>query len=91
MNNENNEDNREWIRRKRDDEQIGSVRLFLASSMLLAFTLVAAVGIVAWGPLIPEAIAVELGHQTTPFSDYVILHESWHSIAASRRSLSCEQ
>lgn len=90
MNNENNKDNGQRADYPKHGA-IGSIRLFFASSILLAFTLVAAIVIVSWGPLIPEAIAVELGHEKTSFSDYVILHESWHSIAASRPSLSCEQ
>lgn len=87
-------DNAESSGEKSDDaknDAIGSLRLALASSMLLLFTLVAAIGIVVWTPLIPEAIAVDLGNGKNSFSEYVILHESWHSIAASRRSLWCEQ
>ena len=84
-------DNNNGASERSNQAEIGFITLFLASSILLVFTFVAAVVIVAWGPLIPEAAAVNLDRKKTPFSDYVILHESWHSIAASRHALSCEQ
>lgn len=74
---------------RNDEQRKGSARLFIASSILLIFTLIAAIGIAAWSPLIPEAAAVNLERGKSPFADYVILHESWHSIAASQRALSC--
>jgi hypothetical protein len=90
MNNENKEKNNDCG--KGDGSgPTGSAKLFLVSSLLLAFTLLSSVTIIAWGPLLPEAVAVNLDRGKTPFSEYVILHESWHSIAASRRAIACEQ
>lgn len=93
MNDENDDENNKKSDKHRDanDSRICSAKLVVASSMLIAFTLVSAVVITAWGPLVPEAVAVGLDRGKTPFSEYVILHESWHSIAASRHALSCER
>jgi hypothetical protein len=90
MTNENKEKNYE-VGDENKGGPIGAAQLFLVSGMLLAFTLVSAVVIIAWGPLLPEAVAVNLDRGKTPFSEYVILHESWHSIAASHRAISCER
>lgn len=64
-------------------------RLFLMSGILVAFTLVAVIGIIAWVPLIPEAVAVDATN--AEFSEYIVLHESWHSVAATSRFAFCNR
>ncbi len=72
-----------------NSEKSSSVRLFQATGMLVFFTAAAAVIIIAWGPLIPEAIAVDLPPSRPSFSAYIALHESWHMAAASGADARC--
>lgn len=65
-------------------------RLFLMSAILVAFTLAAAVGIIAWVPLLPEAVAVDIGNRSD-YAEYIVLHESWHSVAATSRFAFCNR
>lgn len=65
-----------------------SLRLFLMTGLLVMFTLMSALAIIAWVPFMPEAVAVDLDN-APDFSEYVALHESWHSIAATSRYASC--
>ena len=51
--------------------------LFLATITLVLFTAIAALVIVAWIPVLPEAIAADIG-QGKDLSQYMQLHESWH-------------
>lgn len=64
-------------------------RLFLMSVILVTFTLAASIGIIAWVPLLPEAVAVDIGN--ADFSEYIVLHESWHSVAATSRFAFCNR
>lgn len=66
-----------------------SIRLFLVTGMLLVFTLAAAVIIIAWGSFLPEAIAVDINQNQASFSQYLALHESWHSVAATYHYATC--
>ena len=56
-----------------------------ASIVIILFTVTATVIIVAWSPVLPEAIAVDINRDATDnFSQYMALHEteSWHYTAA---------
>lgn len=59
--------------------------MFWASIVIILFTVTATVIIVAWSPVLPEAIAVDINRDATDnFSQYMALHEteSWHYTAA---------
>lgn len=51
--------------------------LFLAAITLVLFTTMAAIAIVAWIPILPEAIAADIG-RSQDLSQYMFLHESLH-------------
>ncbi len=56
-------------------------RLFLVALMLLVFTVAAAVMIVAWISVVPEAYAVDLV-QAQSLTPYMVWHQSWHYSAS---------
>ena len=64
--------------------------LILASIVIVFFTVAATIVIVAWPPILPEALAVDMNRdanniarQSNDFLPYVALHEteSWHYTA----------
>lgn len=73
-----------------NERRAGPFRLFLMSGILVAFTLAAAIGIIVWVPLLPEAAAVDIGNRAD-FAEYIVLHESWHSVAATSRFAFCNR
>lgn len=64
--------------------------LIWASIAIVFFTVAAAIVIVAWSPLLPEANATDMNRYasktTNDFSPYIALHqtESWHYAAVLR-------
>jgi hypothetical protein len=58
--------------------QLYRVRLWLAVSTLILFSLCAAIAIVVWLPILPEAAAVTIdADSSSQWSQYFDLHQSW--------------
>lgn len=73
---------------KNSNENGKSIQLFLATCLLVAFTVTAVGLIIAWVPLLPEAIAVDIKNPGI-FSDYIGWHHSWHTMAATTAHSAC--
>lgn len=65
------------------ERQARPMILILVASLLVLFTVVAVIVIVAWVPFLPEAAAVNIDPaQIDGWMEYAYLHQSWHSLAA---------
>ena len=73
---------------KNSDKNSESIKLFLTTCLLVAFTVTAVGLIIAWVPLLPEAIAVDIKNPGI-FSDYIGWHHSWHTMAATSIDTAC--
>ena len=64
---------------------------YLAGAAVLLLCVFAVAVIVAWSPVVPEAVAVDVAHQAqrADFGIYIALHESWHAGTAPGHDMVC--